>query len=49
MTEITVPVTESHRDRFDELCESMDVDVEAEIAQLVMRSIDETYRQEATQ
>jgi len=46
MTEITLDVTDSHADRLAELRETMDADVDAELAALLMRSIDETYRQE---
>lgn len=48
MTEITFNVTESHAERYRELSDQMDVDVGAEFSQLLMKSIDETYRQEAS-
>jgi hypothetical protein len=49
MTEITFDVSESHANRFEELCETMDVDAEAEFADLLMQSIDETYRNQLRQ
>lgn len=48
MVDITLDVTESHANRLDELRDGMEgVDVDAELANLVMESIDQTYRQEA--
>lgn len=38
-------LTESHKQRLQELEEALDVDVHRQLSQLLMQSIDDTYRE----